>query len=180
MTDAKKNEMCEIEPEKVTVGSKTGELDPFKEHEDDYEPWLVDAIQAECDRADTHLQYQRRLRNLSRCKVADMWETLQDLIGPLSLWPDNMAEPFWKEPRYRARLQLCCFCAINATNPELLLDWFRIRGQLTPSRERHFKSIIKDLDEGKGGNWWSFCIEANRCVYMDGRPYAPPKKKDSF
>ena len=163
-----------LEEDKETASGQECAADPF---DDEDEPGLSRELIAECDRLEAEQRYKRMQRNLAKCEEAMMWEHLQDLLGPVYNWPDDIVRMFWSPPTYRVRLSLCCFCHTNACDPRQLLDWYRIRGQLTPSRERHFQSIIKDLSDGKGNNWWSFSIMANKMVYMDGRPYVPPKRK---
>lgn len=103
--------------------------------------------------------------------ILDRWTELQDVFGWTPKWPRHITQMFWEAPTYRSRLSLMCFAWINAFDPELVIEWFYFVGELTPSRNRHFHSILKDLESGKYNKvWYAYNMFEERHQYMDGSP----------
>ena len=162
------------------------EYPPFPEpmEVDKEHMWTDDITDAEIMAAEYETEkvekrIQRKERRIQRNKVADMWEHIKDILGPVNDWPFGMKERFWRAPRYRDRISVLCFAWINGLDPELVIQWYGLNGWLDKKdREVHMRSILKVLEEEpRRYNWWSYCIFTGRREYMDGSYCKLEKKK---
>ena len=100
------------------------------------------------------------------------FEELADFIGPVSKWPRDILETYNK-PTYQTtdRLKLCLFNYVNGFDNRNFLEWaiqnLKLRDQAAINDVQHLTQV---LEEGKlnQNTWFSFSIEENRWVYLDG------------
>ena len=57
-------------------------------------------------------------------KICNLWEDIQDIIGPVKKWPPKMREMWFKsELDHFQRLKVCAFVFVNGLNPDIFFEW---------------------------------------------------------
>lgn len=57
-----------------------------------------------------------------RQMIDDMWDTIQDIIGPANKWPKWLKDLFFtKNLNHAQRPLICAFVIFNGLNPQVLL-----------------------------------------------------------
>ena len=100
------------------------------------------------------------------------FEEIVDLIGPVEKWPKAILETYMKaEYKSADRFKLCLFNYVNGFNNDVFLQFALGKGALADDKAiNHIKwiSVILERGEEKLDIWFSFNIEQNRWMFLNG------------
>jgi len=94
-------------------------------------------------------------------RVVQLEELLQEIIGPLYLWP-NLVKPFFFGPNPaikqeigdQDRYRITKFLLVNGVSPDQVLEWFEEKIDFIPSRRNQIERVIEEYKPGcKWGAW---------------------------
>ena len=104
---------------------------------------------------------------------AELWGTIQDIIGNASLWPRRIRRLFWtKNITHWNRILVCLFVYTNGLNPEFFYEWAQIRGMCSDnSARRELHSLLSAFErDPKKYNWYAYNVSHNRYETLAGKP----------
>lgn len=59
--------------------------------------------------------------------IKQLWDDIQDVIGPRENWPKDICRQFWKrQPCPAWRRYLCAFVFVNGLNPAVYTEWLEL------------------------------------------------------
>ena len=99
------------------------------------------------------------------------WMNLQDVVGPVKLWPKHIRKRFWKkEVNHFDRLMVATFAWINGLNPFLLYDWLIVRRVmlLDSAEHQHLQRLFQYFEEGKKYRLYAWNVTNGRYKWLDG------------
>ena len=99
------------------------------------------------------------------------FEEIADLIGPVEKWPKAILDTYMKANMTVLIASNCVFNFINGFNNEVFLQFALGKGALADQRAiDHVRWISGVLERGeeKLDVWWSFNIEQNRWMFLNG------------
>lgn len=103
---------------------------------------------------------------------AELWKTIQDIIGKASLWPYRIRRIFWSQNiSHWNRILVCAFVFVNGLNPELFYEWADIRGMCSDNNSRkEIKSLLTAFENNPNKyNWYSYNVSHNRWETLGGK-----------
>ena len=102
-----------------------------------------------------------------------LWDDIQDIIGPVNIWPKSMIRLFWKPNlSHMERLKVAAFTIINGLNPEVTLEWIELMGLARTNESlRDFKYFLQQFDMNENGKWnriYQYNMYSHCWEYLDG------------
>ena len=108
------------------------------------------------------------------------WDDLGDLVGPPCNWPHSIRKLMWKHGflSYNERFRVVLFFFNNGCNPEVVLEWFRLRHMIRdPITYVELRTLIKDLEAPTEmtKHYYSWDLHCGIDLNIEGR--VPSKKR---
>lgn len=114
-----------------------------------------------------------------------LFNEIQDLIGPGSLWPPHILNwffygiPVGEGVTIKKRPLLAAFCWVNGLNPEVLYDWCKMNyPRHTEDDILHYKWLFAAFDRGDLKNMFAWNVSQGRSEYLNGT-YCKREKNSS-
>ena len=106
---------------------------------------------------------------MPNAQIYNLWLTIQDIIGPVRLWPFYIRRLFWTQNlNHFQRILIGAFVFVNGSNPEIFFELARIIGLgRDESAYRHFRALFR-LFEHWRYNLYAFNVSNGRYEYIDG------------
>lgn len=87
-------------------------------------------------------------------ELESLEELIFELIGPFNVWPSTIATIFKNRTlTHKSRFTLSVFLLNNGLDPDLLIEWFKLKHKPNGKQLAHVKQIIKEFPSSK---WTSY------------------------
>lgn len=114
-------------------------------------------------------------------KVADLLEEIQDIVGDMkhpdgrNRWPLHLQQMFLSQSElsYAQRFELTMFLVGNGLNPDIVKEWYKLRGMVKDRvKMRHVNSIIDAMQNPQGNalRWKYYDLHNTKWTHIDGVP----------
>jgi len=119
------------------------------------------------------------IHNLSRTRVIEVRRNLLTLLNgdvfyPLSIWPQDIQQLFWKKPIGDAdTFKLMLFFLGNGCSPHIIEEWILTSQhwatlQKADKRARQIQFIVNNMDS-KAHVWFYFDIHHSTWLFLNGQ-----------